>query len=108
MAFFYEALARSACLPASWFGDSEANVIYKVSLRDITYPCGKREALIGGNAVSSLSTDCSSQNLLCVKAAFAYAAENAAAFCLDAQILACGGYFQGWRRLLSGIQPERR
>ncbi len=51
------------------FVSPEANIIYKVSLRDIPYPCGKREALIYGNAVSSLSTECSSQNLLCVKAA---------------------------------------
>ena len=57
-------LALSVRLPASWFGDSEANVVYKVSLRDITYPCGNREALIWGNAVSSLSTNSSRQNLL--------------------------------------------
>jgi hypothetical protein len=68
---FVSPLALFPSLPASWFCDSEANLIYKVSLRDITYPCGNREALIYGNAVSSLSTDCSSQNLLCVKAAFA-------------------------------------
>ncbi len=48
--------------------------------------------------------------MLCVKAAFAYAAENAAAFCLDAQILACSPDLQagdGFCPVFSGKEVSR-